>query len=71
MGPTLHTRSAMQSVLLPCRWADCNETVNHDFDVDALNNYDQLLPPMMADGIRIMIYVGMEVSAGVSHCLRQ
>jgi len=48
--------------LCPCRWATCNETVNHDFDADTLKNYDQLLPPMMADGIRVMIYVGMEVS---------
>ena len=55
--------SASHTVFPPCRWASCNETVNHDFDADVLNNYDQLLPPMMADGIRVMIYVGMEVGA--------
>ena len=47
-----------------CRWASCNETVNKDFDTDFLIKYDLLLPSMlgMADGIRVLIYVGMEVS---------
>ena len=40
----------------------------HDFDADQLLNYDQLLPPMMADGIRVMIYVGMEVSRTTTSC---
>ena len=45
----------------PCRWTFDNDTVYHDFDADQLLNYDRLLPPMMADGIRVMIYVGMEM----------
>ena len=28
-----------------------------------LINYDQMLPPMLTDGIRMLIYVGMEVSS--------
>lgn len=44
------------------RWTSCNDTVNKDFDGDVLIQYDRLLPAMLADGIRMLIYVGMEVS---------
>ena len=40
----------------------CNETVNTDIaPPDFMIDYGHLLPPMLADGIRILIYVGMEV----------
>jgi hypothetical protein len=42
-------------------WATCNMSVNSDFQPDYLINYGALLPPMLADGVRVMIYVGLEV----------
>ena len=40
-------------------------SVNSDFQPDYLIDYGPLLPPMLADGVRVMIYVGMEVLPGV------
>ena len=49
-----------------CRWSSCNGTVNTDIaPTDFMINYGHLLPPMLADGVRIMIYVGMEVTSGL------
>ena len=45
------------------RWVTCNETVNADFQPDFMLNYGELLPPMLADGVRVMIYIGLEVLA--------
>ena len=36
-------------------------SVNTDFAPDFMLNYGALLPPMLADGVRVMIYVGLEV----------
>ena len=46
------------------RWQTCNMSVNADFQPDYLLDYGDLLPPMLADGVRAMIYVGMEVILG-------
>ena len=35
-------------------------SVNADFHSDFMINYGNLLPPMLADDIRIMIYIGMQ-----------
>ena len=35
-------------------------SVNADFHSDFMLNYGNLLPPMLADDIRIMIYIGMQ-----------
>ncbi|GIL92291.1 hypothetical protein Vretimale_18448 [Volvox reticuliferus] len=40
------------------RWQECNMDVNGDFMGDWLRSYDQLLPAMLDDGIRVMIYAG-------------
>ena len=42
--------------------------VNADFHSDFMLNYNMLLPPMLADGVRIMIYIGMQVSTRVGCC---
>ncbi len=39
--------------------------VNADFHSDFMINYNMLLPPMLADGVRIMIYIGMQVRTGL------
>ena len=43
------------------RWQTCNMSVNADFQPDYLLDYGDLLPPMLADGVRVLIYVGLEV----------
>ena len=43
-----------------CSWTECDMAVNADFHSDFMLNYDMLLPPMLADGVRIMIYIGMQ-----------
>ncbi|GIL67070.1 hypothetical protein Vafri_20506 [Volvox africanus] len=40
------------------RWEECNMNVNGDFMGDWLRSYDKLLPAMLDDGIRVMIYAG-------------
>ena len=42
--------------------------VNADFHSDFMLNYNMLLPPMLADGVRIMIYIGMQVSTLAGYC---
>lgn len=42
--------------------------VNADFHSDFMLNYGMLLPPMLADGVRVMIYIGMQVSAQLPCC---
>ncbi len=41
-------------------------SVNADFHGDFMINYGMLLPPMLADDIRIMIYVGMQARLLIS-----
>ena len=38
-------------------------SVNSDFHGDFMLNYDKKLVPLLEDGIRVMIYVGMEVGS--------
>ncbi|KAG2492349.1 hypothetical protein HYH03_009297 [Edaphochlamys debaryana] len=39
-------------------WSECNMDVNGNFMGDWLRSYDDLLPPLLEDGIRVMIYAG-------------
>lgn len=40
------------------RWASCNMLVNLQFQQDWMHNYHTLLPDMLADGIRVLVYAG-------------
>lgn len=40
------------------KWASCNMAVNAMMQGDYMKNYHTMLPPMLADGIRVMIYAG-------------
>ena len=51
--------------LVRLRWTECDMAVNADFHSDFMLNYNMLLPPMLADGVRIMIYIGMQVSTAL------
>lgn len=39
-------------------WESCNFQVNMQFIFDFMRNYDQLVPELLEDGIRVLIYVG-------------
>lgn len=49
------------------QWRSCDRDVYMNFAGDWLHRYDTVLPDMMADGIRVMIYAGKQVSDGVFH----
>jgi len=42
------------------KWEDCNKAVAIQFELsgDWMKNYQQLIPDMLADGIRVLIYAG-------------
>jgi len=40
------------------QWESCNYAVNLQFLFDFMKNYDQLIPGLLSDGIRVLIYVG-------------
>lgn len=39
-------------------WQECNNIVYNDFSLDWMQSYEQLIPPMLKDGIRVVIYAG-------------
>ncbi|GFR42356.1 hypothetical protein Agub_g3051 [Astrephomene gubernaculifera] len=39
-------------------WAECDMTVNGNFMGDWLRSYSRLLPALLEDGIRVMVYAG-------------
>ena len=39
-------------------WESCNFAVNMQFVFDFMKNYDQLIPELLEDGIRVLVYVG-------------
>jgi cathepsin A (carboxypeptidase C) len=40
------------------RWQSCDMAVNLQFVFDFMRDYDQMLPELLEDGIRVLIYVG-------------
>lgn len=40
------------------KWESCNMAVNAAMQGDYMKNYHTLLPPMLADGIKVLIYAG-------------
>jgi len=40
------------------RWASCNMLVNMQFQQDWMHNFHTLLPDMLADGVRVLVYAG-------------
>eukprot|EP00413_Alexandrium_margalefii_P021641 CAMPEP_0204565278 /NCGR_PEP_ID=MMETSP0661-20131031/35378_1 /ASSEMBLY_ACC=CAM_ASM_000606 /TAXON_ID=109239 /ORGANISM="Alexandrium margalefi, Strain AMGDE01CS-322" /LENGTH=482 /DNA_ID=CAMNT_0051573011 /DNA_START=65 /DNA_END=1513 /DNA_ORIENTATION=+ len=39
-------------------WSSCNMLVNAQFQQDWMHNYHTLLPDMLADGVRVLVYAG-------------
>ena len=44
----------------PTQWTPCSMGVNQRFESDWMHNFVQLAPPMLADGVRFMIYSGTD-----------
>lgn len=42
------------------KWEACNMEVNLDMQGDWMKNYDDIIPPMLEDGLRVMIYAGVQ-----------
>jgi serine carboxypeptidase-like clade IV len=40
------------------RWTECNYEVNADFMADFVRDLALVIPPMLEDGVRAMIYAG-------------
>lgn len=39
-------------------WTPCNDAVNGMFSDDWMRRMDVLIPPMLAKGVRVLIYAG-------------
>ncbi|RHZ10396.1 hypothetical protein DYB26_008707 [Aphanomyces astaci] len=39
-------------------WKECNFDINQQFSLDWMKVYSQLVPPLLEDGIRVLIYAG-------------
>ena len=40
------------------KWASCNYQVNADFAADWMKNYQQMVPDLLENGVRVLIYAG-------------
>jgi carboxypeptidase C (cathepsin A) len=39
-------------------WSNCNYQINMQFVFDFMRNYDQMIPELLEDGVRVLVYVG-------------
>jgi hypothetical protein len=62
----LNTRAVHEALGVPLNlvWQSCSPDVYMNFQGDWLHRFDNLLPDMMADGVRVMIYAGACVCVG-------
>ncbi|RYG45443.1 hypothetical protein EON67_10580 [archaeon] len=54
----LNTPAVQKTLGVNLEWTPCNFVVNSMFGNDWMKTFHQLLPPMMADGIDVLIYAG-------------
>ncbi len=59
---------AALGVTKPEPWSMCNFTVLGDFNGDQLRRFDKLLPDLLSDGIRVLIYAGPLSSPAMRSC---
>jgi len=57
-GKYLNSASVKQQLGVSKRWGSCNFVVNAAFQGDWMHNFQTLIPDMLADGIRVLIYAG-------------
>jgi len=58
VGKFLNSEEVQKQLGVSKRWASCNYLVNIQFQQDWMHNYHTLLPDMLADGIRVLVYAG-------------
>ncbi|ETV98323.1 hypothetical protein H310_09023 [Aphanomyces invadans] len=56
-SPGTMAKLGVNTVRVP-QWKECNFDINRRFSRDWMKVYSQLLPPMLDDGIRVLIYAG-------------
>mmetsp|Transcript_62492 Transcript_62492/g.140927 ORF Transcript_62492/g.140927 Transcript_62492/m.140927 type:complete len:484 (-) Transcript_62492:85-1536(-) len=54
----LNSAAVQKQLGVSKKWASCNMLVNVQFQRDWMHNYHTLLPDMLADGLRVLIYAG-------------
>eukprot|EP01036_Dinobryon_divergens_P023809 gene23809-32198_t len=52
------TREALHVSPKVQQWKSCNNAVNAQFSSDWMKNYQQVIPAMIEDGVRVLIYAG-------------
>jgi|Transcript_50370 cathepsin A (carboxypeptidase C) len=57
-GDYLNSAPVQQQLGVTKKWGSCNYVVNAAFQGDWMHNYHTLIPDMLADGIRALIYAG-------------
>lgn len=54
----LNDKDVQKQLGVDMRFSSCNLIVNKAFTLDFMKNYHQLIPPMLASGIEVLIYAG-------------
>merc|ERR1712151_586938 len=54
----LNDKEVQRQLGVDMQFSSCNLLVNKAFTLDFMKNYHQLIPPMLADGIDVLIYAG-------------
>lgn len=52
------TRAALGVTKASAKWDSCNMRVNHMFAADWMRSQEQTVPPLLAAGVRVLIYAG-------------
>jgi cathepsin A (carboxypeptidase C) len=52
------TRKALNVTSKSAQWASCNMQVNMEFSNDWMKSQQYTIPPMLEDGVRVLIYAG-------------
>eukprot|EP01063_Lacrimia_lanifica_P013415 TRINITY_DN2005_c0_g2_i5.p1 TRINITY_DN2005_c0_g2~~TRINITY_DN2005_c0_g2_i5.p1 ORF type:complete len:450 (+),score=220.19 TRINITY_DN2005_c0_g2_i5:49-1398(+) len=54
----MNLQSTQEQIGVSKEWETCNYQVNGDFSADWMHNYQQVVPPMLEGGVRVLIYSG-------------
>ena len=58
IGKYLNRREVQETLGVSANWQECNFQVNMQFLYDFMKDYDSLIPELLEDGIRVLIYAG-------------
>ena len=54
----LNSKTTQQALGVNAKWESCNFNVNRQFAADWMKNYQNQIPDLLANGIRVLIYAG-------------